>query len=79
MNVEFTLSSRSLVDCVNKEALSLQQLLIISERLVTASNQAWKVLKSTTAVDQVNYYGVCLVQTHPTCKCSYTRNPETSV
>lgn len=65
-----------LVKCVNNGALTPQQLLTISKRLVAASNESSTDLTSTTALDQVTYCRVFLHRVHTTSKCPHIRNPK---
>lgn len=64
---------------INKNVLTLQQLLIISERRMASLDQSATDDMSTIAMDSVSSCGVSLDQAHSKFKYPLHSNPDTSV
>lgn len=76
MSFWYALSLESLVDCINKKTLTPQYVLAIRERLEPKSGQSSTELTSTTAIDQVSYWRVCVDLAPTTSKCPHFSNPD---
>lgn len=74
MRVESVSSFEPLIGCFEKEQLTPKQLPATSGGLEVAPDQSHSVLKSTTAMKQVNHFIIFLDQEHITNKCHHIRN-----